>query len=224
MITTAAETGMDSARIVTIAPNVLAESLSYEEYRTLIADLYANGEATGGSRSESMLHYTKLNQVRMKRLDKTTRLLPETESFLQNPDGEFVWLVITEGWCGDAAQILPVLNKMADSAEGVSIRFILRDEHLDVIDQFLTDGGRSIPIVLVLDPKTNRVLGNWGPRPAIMQALAMETKQTIATIEDPEERKTLNESVKIEAQRWYTSDRTASIQREFVSALSKLTK
>ena len=86
-------------------------------------------------------------------------------------------LVVTEPWCGDSLAIFPVIAKLFTQA-GCEIRIIQRDEHPDLIDQFLTNGGRAIPIVIVLDETFNERF-HWGPRPEQAQSIVIEHKAAI---------------------------------------------
>jgi len=88
------------------------EALSYIEYRDLIVSLFKEGKATGDDSSEEMLHYTRLNIQRMERLDKTAVLSETLLASVQALKNRYHFLVITEGWCGDAAQIVPLFDKM----------------------------------------------------------------------------------------------------------------
>ena len=137
-----------------IAQSVLDNAYTYGTYRQLIDDLFAENKTTGEDHSEAMLNYTKLNLSRMNRLDRKSRLTEATIEQLDKIERPVTWLVITEGWCGDAAQIVPVLNHMALKNENITLRFILRDENLPVIDAFLTNNARSIPKIIVLDTET----------------------------------------------------------------------
>ena len=87
-------------------------------------------------------------------------------------------LVVTEPWCGDSLAIFPVVAELF-SAAGCEIRIIRRDEHTDLIDQYLTNGGRAIPIVIVLDEAFDERF-HWGPRPAQAQSIVIEHKAAIA--------------------------------------------
>ncbi len=87
-------------------------------------------------------------------------------------------LVITEPWCGDSLAIFPVVAKLFEAAE-CEVRIVQRDEHTDLIDQFLTNGGRAIPIVIVLDEDFSERF-HWGPRPAPAQSIVLEHKAAIA--------------------------------------------
>lgn len=78
-------------------------------------------------------------------------------------------LVISEEWCNDAVNLLPWLEAMVKTSPQLDMRFIERDQNLDLMDQHLTSGTkRAIPVVLVLDDEFIEV-GWWGPRPHAMQ-------------------------------------------------------
>ena len=91
----------------------LFNSHSYPEYRKLITDLLLEKKSTGDEQSEDLTHYSELNETRMNRLDKTIKITEETSLKLKSLKSEYIWLVISEGWCGDAAQLLPIINKMS---------------------------------------------------------------------------------------------------------------
>ena len=123
----------------------LQNTLSYQEYITTVKELLAQGKSTGYEQSEALTNYSLLNDRRMKRLDKTIKLSIETVQEIKTIKEPQTWLVITEGWCGDAAQNLPVINKIAALNENIDLKLVLRDEHLELMDLFLTNGGRAIP-------------------------------------------------------------------------------
>lgn len=195
-----------------ITTETIAAARNYPEYRAFIQERLEANQSTGTNHSESTVGYTKLNEKRMKRLDKTTKLAPQTLETLQNIERPQVWLVITEGWCGDAAQSVPVMVKMANESSNVELKLILRDENLDVMDEFLTNGGRSIPKMIVLDKATLEVLGTWGPRPVPAQKLLMDAKSS-PDFDYPTTQK--------ELQLWYTKDKTFTTQSELVELLNK---
>ncbi|NJK83243.1 MAG: thioredoxin family protein, partial [Saprospiraceae bacterium] len=111
-----------------IEPQVLNQAMNYHEYRTLVEQRYLEGTSTSGEQTEAMLHYTSLNMARMDRLDKKDRLTETTHAYLQNLSTPSTWLVLTEGWCGDAAQVLPVIHKMAEASDYIELKIILRDQ------------------------------------------------------------------------------------------------
>lgn len=202
-----------------INKKVLAKALSYAEYRELTDRLVVENKTTGPNQSEAMLLYTKMNGVRMKRLDKTTKLTDDSINLLSQIDQPQTWLVLTEAWCGDAAQVLPVMNKFAEANINIDLKLIMRDEHLDIMDAFLSNGSRSIPKLIVIDQQGEEVLATWGPRPAEVQKMVMDGKLESMKIEDKEERKAFNDEVKVDVQRWYIKDKTIQIQRQLLNAV-----
>ena len=93
----------------------LENSLSYKEYRELVSNLLDQNESTTKNGSEDLVGYSKLNNSRMKRLDKTTKLDDTVVNKFSAIDKQITWVVLSEGWCGDAAQNLPVINKLAET-------------------------------------------------------------------------------------------------------------
>lgn len=195
----------------TIGPELLASAYSYAEYWQLIRSLTAQEKTTGDNHSPDMLHYTQLNVQRMERQDSQNILTPETREALANISREMVWLVIAEWWCGDVAQNLPAIHQMALAAPAVELRIVLRDENPDLMNQYLTNGSRSIPILICLDAKSLRPLGHWGPRPAPAQQILLDFKA------DPRGRDT--HAFHQELHLWYARDKNATIQRELIALL-----
>lgn len=193
--------------------------MNYNEYRQLIEQLRADGKTTGSNHSEAMLNYTDLNRTRMNRLDKTTRLTAESLEALEQLKTPVTMLVLTEAWCGDAAQVIPVLNKMADASTNLSLRLILRDEYPQIMDAFLTNGGRSIPKIIFLKEAGQEVIGNWGPRPAAVQQMVIDYKAKLKTLEDEAAKKALQQVTMADTQKWYARNKTKSIQSEVLQAL-----
>ncbi len=202
-----------------IEKSILENAFTYKAYRQLITDLFDQQKSTGEDHSEAMLHYTKLNISRMNRLDKRSRLTETTTQQLANINRPTTWLVITEGWCGDAAQIVPVLNHMALVNEKITLRFILRDKNVAVIDAYLTNGARAIPKILIIDTKTSEVLTTWGPRPAEVQQLVLAAKAKSLATEDLVLREQISSKAAEELHLWYAKDKTKTIQQEFLEVL-----
>lgn len=181
-------------------------AMTFAEYTNLIDDLLAQQKTTGPVQSADMFNYAKLNRQRMQRLDKTIKLDEPVQAAISALDVNWIWLVITEGWCGDAAQNVPVIEKLAAANDGIKTLYVLRDENLDLMDQFLTVGSRSIPVLIAIDGETDRVLGTWGSRPAAAQQYFAALKA------DGMDKDQIVEKM----QRWYNEDRSHSMQAEFV--------
>jgi hypothetical protein len=185
--------------------------MSYTMYRALLEDLLARGETTGSNQSPEMLEYARLNNHRMDRIEKRFHMLPEMQAVLDNMQGHQYWLVISEGWCGDAAQNLPALQQVAAHSQGhIELRVLLRDENLELMDLWLTGKSRSIPKLIILDEGFSPVQ-SWGPRPAEAQKIVMEARL-------------LGESsleYNVRLHKWYSHNAGQDLQLELIALLSK---
>lgn len=190
----------------------LENAISYSEYRTLVHDLLTDGKSTGPVQSEALTNYSLLNDRRMKRLDKTIKISNQTKAVFKSITEKQTWLVLSEGWCGDAAQNLPVIHKLATENKNITLKIILRDEHLAVMDLFMTNGGRSIPKVIVLDAENN-VQHTWGPRPTLTTKIMADYKAKKGSIDA---------QFKQDLQVWYNKNKGRSVQEDFVKMLSVL--
>ncbi len=195
-----------------ITPDLIASALTYDQYVKLSSDLFGQGRTTSDApdyNTPEILGYAKLNLHRMSRLDKLTVVQDDLKAAMAKVSKPWIWLVLTESWCGDAAQSVPVLHRIAEESPIVDIRFLLRDKNPVLMNAYLTNGGRSIPKLICLRASDLFELGTWGPRPATLQAL-MDDWRTEQSNGAPTPYQEVIERV----QRWYNDDRTASIQRE----------
>ena len=186
----------------------LENSFSFADYRKKVTSLIAEGKSTGHTQSEDLLKYSELNETRMNRLEKTIEVTPETKAKLQNLDKKYIWLVLSEGWCGDAAQIVPVIHKMAEATDKVELKIALRDDNDALMQHFLTNGGKAIPKLIVLDAETLEVVADWGPRPHGAKQLILDYKAAHGVVDEP---------AKIELQKWYLHDKGVAIQNEIIA-------
>ena len=152
-----------------ITKEIIDGGYTYPQYRKLINDLLKEGKTTSNNHSESLIEYTKVNVQRMNRLDKTTDINEDLKREIADLEKKMIWVILAEAWCGDVAQNLPVIAKIADLSQNIDLKLILRDENLEVMDEYLTNGGRSIPKLIYLDSGTLEELGTWGPRPEEVQ-------------------------------------------------------
>ena len=136
--------------------------MSYEEYRGLIEQLLLGGKTTGENQSSGMIEYTRLNVQRMNRLDKKVVLNEALLMELRKLHSDWYWVVLTEAWCGDAAQNIPILAKIADATPRIKMKLILRDEDPEIIDHYLTNGSKSIPKLICLNQDDLSEVGTWG--------------------------------------------------------------
>ncbi|MEX0722583.1 MAG: thioredoxin family protein [Gracilimonas sp.] len=196
----------------TITPEIIEQADDYITHHQKIADLFKLGRTTNEDNRENMLNYTKMYLQRVGRWDKRGKLDSELTGKLEELPRKMIWLVLNEGWCGDAAQTLPFINKMAEASDNITLKIILRDENLEVMDEFLTNGARSIPKLIALDEETLEVLGTWGPRPT--EAYEMYKTER----EDPD---IPNEKAVENLHLWYAKDKGKSMQQEFLSLLDE---
>lgn len=187
----------------------LSRSISFNEYYNLVEKLANENGTTGDDQSQEMIDYTKLNYSRMKRIIKTTEASDEVKNSVACFDDKIIWLVIAESWCGDAGQNLPVMAKMAEVNPNIELRVILRDENPDLMNQYLTNGGKSIPKLICLDENLNE-LGTWGPRPQVLQDWLKQEK-----INPTMEMSELKEQFQV----WYTKDKGQTLQREMLELM-----
>jgi len=199
--------------MVRIIKDSLKKSQSYLEYKQMILNLLEEGRSTGIEQNESLYNFSKLNDKRMKRLDKQTKLTERTEKKLKHIQKDFTWLVLTEGWCGDAAQTLPVINKFAETNPKIRLKVVLRDENDELMNKFLTNGSKSIPKLIMVDEKTNEVISSWGPRSKTATKMVSDHKEKHGKI-DAEFKKQL--------QIWYNNDKGMNIEDEIVELIDMM--
>lgn len=190
--------------------NSIANSYTYTEYRNHISQLLLDGLSTGNTQSEDLTHYSTLNEVRMNRLDKTIKIPAEIVEQLKGLKKNHTLLVISEGWCGDAAQILPIMNKIAEVTDKLELKIVLRDENDELMEQYLTNGARSIPKLILVENETGVVRGSWGPRPAGAIQLVNDFK---------EKHGAFTAEAKTELQKWYLQDKGLSTMEEIALLL-----
>lgn len=188
----------------------LKQAFSYTDYRKHVTALLNEGLSTGLTQSEALTHYSTLNETRMNRLDKTLSIPEEQAEKLKNLQSNYHFVVITEGWCGDAAQIVPVLNKMALATDKIDLKLVLRDENPELMDAYLTNGARSIPKLIVVDTETQQPVASWGPRPHDGAAIIIENKAQFGVVTD---------QAKTDLQKWYTQDKGLSTINEVLALL-----
>lgn len=189
----------------------IQKSVSYDEFKQKVEQLLAEGKVTGPQQSEALVHYSQLNVQRMHRVEKTMEVLPEVKDALSAVTRPQTWLVLTEGWCGDAAHALPVMQALAALNPNIRLRILLRDENPELMDRYLTNGvSRSIPKLIALDTGTGGELFSWGPRPMALQESFYGMRSEGLPFD----------MIKEELQRWYNKDRTETTQRELATLVT----
>ncbi len=199
---------METTKTNTLIADSLKTAMSYQEYRTLAINHVANKSSSGPDQSEAFVNYTKLGDARMRRLDKTVKISEESNQTIARSNKKTTWLVISETWCGDAAHALPVINKLADLNAHIDLKVVLRDEHVDLMNQFLTNGGMSIPKLIQV--QNGEVTATWGPRPSTATVLVDAFKA---------EHGGLTPEFKESLQGWYNKDKGQTIASDIAGLI-----
>ena len=200
----------DKLMINDIIKDSLNNSISYNEYRDLVVNLVAVNSTTGNKKTEALANYTMLNDRRMKRWDKTVKLSEETKTAIESYNKKVTWLVITESWCGDAAHIMPIIHKVAELNDNIDFRIVLRDGNDALMNEFLTNGGRAIPKLIMIDKSSNEVVNTFGPRPTVAIDMVNNYKAKHGK---------LTPEFKEDLQRWYNKDKGQSTVEDLVNLL-----
>ena len=183
----------------------LHSSLTYSQYLEMFGDEHLL------KMPEHLQGYTRLNAQRMHRWEKTYEPSIKAKELLASNSVIRHAFVITEPWCGDAAHCIPAIQKLLLLTPDVSPPiYILRDSDLEIMDMYLTNGKRAIPILLLTDSHF-QVIGQWGPRPAPSQILVEQAKRA----DDG------SGKWKEELQAWYNHDKQIHLESEFVDLILK---
>jgi hypothetical protein len=192
--------------------NLLKEAvhagMTYVEYNRLFKQLVKEGKTTGEI-SEEKIKYTRLNFSRTKRLDKTVSIQDFHSNKINHLNAKQIWLIISESWCGDAAQTLPILNKISLESNNIDLKIVLRDEYPELMNAFLTNGSQAIPKLIILDEDLE-VIQSWGPRSRNAAQLVTEYKYQYGKVDD---------ELKKKLQIWYNQDHGKSIINEIVDII-----
>ena len=187
---------------------MLRQALTYDQYRKAIHSYLKYLPDTDAAKK--MQGYISKNQSMMDEFDVNYRVSASLKNAVV-ACSPMTWVVITEGWCGDAAFNIPMFALLEQYfPEKIKLALFLRDRNPDMIDAYLTDGGRSIPKLIILDSNYQEV-ANWGPRPAPLHELSGIWKN---------EEVPLKEMI-LKVRDWYIMDDTATLQEELVQLLSK---
>jgi hypothetical protein len=197
-----------------ITTELINKALDYQSYKNLIERLLKEGQSTGPNQSQELLQYSELNVHRMNRVEKTTVLIEDLSAKIDLIEQPQIWLILAEGWCGDAAQTIPIFHLIEKQFPKIKIKLLLRDENVELMDHFLTDGSRSIPKVLMLDASSLNLLAQWGPRPS----------EAIALINNLKAVKFDMMEIKEKLHTWYAKNKGVAVQSEIIDIIAGLHK
>jgi len=185
---------------------------SYDDFLNWVDELSSAGQTSGSKQTAALVGFTALNLIRMRRIGKTLEIKKSPQAKMSAMTKPQFWLLITEAWCGDSAQSLPVIAELASiSGDKIQLGIILRDENLHIMDRYLTNGGRSIPKLIAFDHSGNELF-QWGPRPASAHEMYLHWKENQETQTHAEFEKELHT--------WYARNKTEEIQEELLGLIS----
>ena len=179
------------------------KGISFEHYLFQFKELLNHQNSLSELDRHEFYNYYKLNLHRISRVEKLFQFNVDLKSKVEKINQKQHWLVLSEFWCGDAAQILPALNLIASSNSIIEFKILFRDENLELMDEFLTAGGRSIPKLIILDEKFSYI-NQYGPRPKIAQDLVLKLKSNPETADSYAE----------ELHLWYARNKSIELQKE----------
>lgn len=185
-------------------------NFTYVTFMEKVQWLVENHQTTGLNPTEKLVEFTSLNLKRMERIQKTLVLSDEVKDSMSQSAPQ-QWVVITEAWCGDSAQNLPVLAALAEASSGnIDLKIILRDNYPEWMEHYHTDGTHSIPKLVVFD-KNGHQLFTWGPRPAEAQEIVKEWKRN----QDTETK----DQMEIKLHTWYAKNKGQAVIEEMLSLI-----
>jgi hypothetical protein len=197
----------------TINESVLAETISFEEYLQLTKDILEEKLPRAGVYlADNTFRYTRSNYERMKKVLDNIVLNQKLYNLLSDLEEKWIWLVISEPWCGDASWGTPALCMIASATENIDFRILLRDTHPEIMKAYQTEGTDSIPKLICLRKKDLKELGTWGPRPKELHEMVLKFKDA------PEF--DYRESVR-KLHAWFEADMTKSTQEEIIDCVKE---
>ena len=188
-----------------ITRNLIDLGMTFERYLALTKSIIESSFPEGLYAKESTFRYTRSNWERMNKVINNTVIRQRLYNQLSELKKEWIWLVISEPWCGDASWGVPALYLIASISDKIDFRIILRDAHLNVMSAYKTEGSNSIPKLICLRKSDLKELGTWGPRPAALHDMVMKWKDEPGI--------DYKESVR-QLHAWYEADMSRSIEDE----------
>ncbi|WP_276088129.1 thioredoxin family protein [Pedobacter sp. JY14-1] len=185
--------------------------MDFQQYQDYFQEILNDPNAPAPYNNIEYLDYTKLNWTRQQRWLKTGVVEPDLALAISDINEPQHWIIITEPWCGDASHTVPFIYKLSTLNPLIRAEYQLRDSAPHLIEQYLTNGGKAIPKLVIRDEAGNDLL-NWGPRPTECQSLYQRLKAEEADFG----------TIKTELQKWYNQDKGRSFQSELHTALKSL--
>ena len=195
-----------------INASLVEGGFSYPEFVRFTEALIKENRTSGLNQSEEYLGYTRMSLQRMLRWDKTSRVSDALEQLMQKVNRPQVWLLITEAWCGDGAQSIPHLSKIAALNPLISFKIVLREEHPELMDAYLTNGNRSIPKLIAITSDFQYELFTWGPKPRYLMDRHAAFKENPSGLSYADFQQ--------EAHLWYAKNKQKDLETEIFTLIS----
>ncbi len=186
----------------------LANSLSFEQYLDLTRNIVEEKVARSGLYlADNTFRYTRSNLERMDKVQQNITLNQKLYNSLSELKEQWLWVVISEPWCGDASWGTPALAIIASASDNIEFRILLRDTNPEIIKAYQTAGSDSIPKLVCIRKRDWQELGTWGPRPQVLHQQVLAKKNSPGF--------DYKESVRV-IHAWYDTDMTKTIQEEMI--------
>lgn len=184
----------------------LKNAKDFAAYKELVSHCAVNRSTTGSEPLPERIEATVLNAQRMKRIDKQVVIDETIAEEVKNLQDKWTWVVLAESWCGDGAQNIPVIAKIASYSPNIDLKIVLRDENPELMEKYLTNGSKSIPKLICFKGQLEEEIGIWGPRPSGIQQMVLDYKKQNPNVPHDEFVKNLHT--------WYAKDNGQSIQSD----------
>ncbi len=102
--------------------------------------------------------------------------------------GSIKILAISESWCGDCVENLPIVAKLASIYPCFELMVFSRDDNLEIMDKFLTLGKRTIP-VFVFFHESGDEIGRFVERPKAASDFLLRERARLSTMSEKEEQR-----------------------------------
>jgi hypothetical protein len=185
--------------------------MTFQDYQELFEDILEGKIAAAPYDDVHFVEYTKLNQSRKNRWLKKGTIDEKLKNVIEKIKNKQQWILITEPWCGDASHSVPFIAMLANLNQNINLDIQLRDSENSEIGNYLTNGSKSIPILIVRNVDGKDIF-RWGPRPANCQQL----------FDDLRSKEVAFEELKKALQDWYNQDKGLSLQEELLAFFCNL--
>jgi len=188
---------------------IMQNTTNWEGYLNAFEEILSANPAPAPYDNPAYLEYVKLNHSRQKRWLKLGVVSPAVIEEIKKISSPQTWYIITEPWCGDAAHSIPFLKLMSAHNPLITLKIVWRDTAPFMIENYLTNGGKSVPKVIVRNDQGSDLF-TWGPRPTPCQQIYLEMKENNTPFEEQ----------KITLQNWYNNDKGVTLQNEMIQLIN----